>query len=167
MSFYTPLDDDDSVNGKLISVELFSSIADNINYLIDSNPVGKVIMVAYGLSGVPVPNPEIWQLCDGSEITNEHSPLRGNPTPNYATVGRYLRGYNTVGEIGNYGGANTKNLQHNHTGLTDGSGFEILVDTDNDGYTSVLHYHAISSDLSTSINFEPAHVRINHYIKIR
>lgn len=166
MSKYTPMDDDDTQYGDLMSVESFSAIATNINYLIDSVKPGKIYMVAVGIPGVPDPDPRFWQECDGSMITDENSPLRGHETPDYSDVGRYMRGYATIGEVGNYAGSHTKNLAHSHGGATGGTSTE-GTDNDDDMWNTRSHTHTISSDLNSPINFEPAHVRIKHFIKIR
>lgn len=171
MSLFTPLDDIAADLGDLVSVELFAGIATNLNYLIDCVPPGKIAGIMYGLPGVPAPDPKYWQLCDGSEITDADSPLRGGFTRDMATAGRYLRGYDSIGNVGNTGGANTKNLQHNHTGATsiiagiDPEQFK--TDSDNDEFNgSPFHTHTVANDLGTAINFEPPHVRVLFYLKI-
>lgn len=166
MSVFTPIDDDDTNHGDLLSVELFAKIADNVNYLIDSNPVGKVIMVLYGLTSVPLPDPNYWQLCDGSPIIDPLSPLVGFNTPDYTDVGRFLRGFSTLGQVGNFSGSHTKNLSHSHGGAT-GADMTDQCDNDNDFFGGVAHVHSITPNLGSAINFEPPHTRILHFIKIR
>jgi hypothetical protein len=163
---FNPIDDDLIDYGLINSSELFTAIADNLNYLIDSMPVGSVVPILIGLTGVPTPDPSVWQLCNGSMVTNPASPLRGSTTPDYATVGRYMRTFTTVGEIGNYGGSNTKDLTHNHDGQTGLQAGDDQSDTDNDHFTMADHRHTVSSDLTTAVNFEPSHIRVSHYIKI-
>lgn len=172
MSIFTPLDDDDVKAGTLVSVETFSSIADNINYLMDSAAVGKIAIILYGLPGVPIPNPKYWQEVDGSEVTEEDSPIRGTTLPNNKLRGQYLRGCDVIGDVGNHGGDNLKNLRHNHGGTTtilaDVDPETLHTNQDNDQYNCTpFHTHTLLGDLSATQNFEPAHIRIRTYMKIR
>lgn len=163
---FAPLDDTLSDSGDLVSVEVFQQIAHNCNYFIDSMPIGSVIQVMTGDGITPTPDPTIWQECDGSIVTNQASPLRDNPTPNYADVGgRYMRGYVNPGTIGFYGGSNTRNLTHNHGG-TQLNVQPRNADTDDDFTTAADHSHPIDFDLPSDHNMEPAHFKIKHYIKI-
>lgn len=162
------IDDDQSKFGALISVELFTQLAENINYLIDGLPIGSVIPVLVGLTGVPTPDPILWQECDGSSImdANPNSPLRNGNTPDYVTEGLYVRNYTTIGEVGNTGGSNTKDLSHDHGGITeDNPPMDNNADTDNDFWTGKNHHHSIASALGVE-NWEPSHCRVKHYIKI-
>jgi hypothetical protein len=170
MSLFTPLDDAISDLGDLFSVEMFSGIATDLNYLIDCVPPGKIAMIVYGVTGVPLPDSKYWQECDGAAITDPDSPLRGGNTPDMATLGRYLRGYDSIGNVGTTGGSNTKALSHSHTGLTNVMNTYIpdnmKTDSDNDEFNGdPTHKHSISSDLST-LNFEPPHVRVRFFLKI-
>ena len=164
---YNPIDNSYTEYGLINSSELFALLANNLNYLIDSMPIGSIVPVMYGMTGVPAPDPAIWQLCDGSAITNPASPLRGYSTPDYVTAGRYIKGYITVGEIGNFGGSNEMDAEHNHGGATGGDVGANGADTDNDKYTNIPgHTHTIAQALSVFINVEPARLLVNHYIKI-
>lgn len=172
MSVFTSIDDDEAALGDLLSVELFTKIATNLNYLIDSVPAGEIAAILYGLPGVPAPDPKYWQECDGSAITEEASPLRGGNTPDAATAGRYLRGYDSIGNVGTTSGSNTKDLSHSHggaTGIIAGiDPEEFHTDADNDQFNSTpYHTHTIASDLSAAQNFEPVHIRVRLYLKIQ
>jgi hypothetical protein len=170
MSVYSPIDDNVSTPGALVSKEAFEVLANNINYLIDSLPVGSIRCFVQGIPGMPDVDPSIWQECDGTAITNEFSELRGAATPDYrAAGGRYMRGFTNGGTIGNYGGSNTKTLNHSHGGQTnvsrdDGDG--------GNGEDSMFpvgppHSHGVPSDLGGTYNFEPVYTTVRHYIKIR
>lgn len=172
---FQEIDDNVADPGDLISVEAFQVVAHNINNLIDSMTPGTIIPVLTGFSGVPIPNPELWQLCDGSPITNVDSPLRGQNTPNYiepevgTSGGRYMRGYINAGTIGNYGGANLHSLAHNHNGgFTEYKDTPLAnADTDDDFMSVLGHRHAIGVGLPALINFEPEYVCVSHYLKIK
>lgn len=152
--------------GDLVSVELWSQLCDNVNHLLDAVPVGTITPILHGLAGVPVPDINIWQECDGTAITHPLSPIRNTLSPDYKTDGRYMRMFTNPGDIGNFDGANVKNLSHNHTGQTGfNADLATNADTDNDYWTALTHTHSISSDLGF-YNFEPIHCKIKHYIKI-
>lgn len=163
---FVQIDDNQTDFGDLVSVELFGQLCDNINHLIDAMPVGTIIPILYGLPGVPTPDADIWQECDGTTITHPLSPIRNTVAPDFKTDGRYMRMYSSIGEVGNFSGSNFKNLGHNHGGQTgENPSMSDNADTDDDFWTGKNHTHPISGDLGT-YNFEPIHVRIKHYIKI-
>ncbi len=87
---FTPIDDDITEYGDLVSVEMFQAIADNINHLIDGAQPGKIMMIATGITGVPDPDPKIWQLCDGSLITEPSSPMYGQYTRDMVSATRTI-----------------------------------------------------------------------------
>ena len=152
--------------GDLVSVEFFGQLGDNINHLIDALPVGSIVPIAHGFPGVALPDADIWQECDGSMIVHPLSPIRNTVAPDYKTDGRYMRMFDTIGEVGNFGGSNTKNLGHSHGGETqDNPGMATNADTDNDFWSGKNHRHSISADLGI-VNFEPVHHKVKHYIKI-
>lgn len=165
---FTPQDDDITKPGQLISFEAFGALANNINLLMDSMPPGSIIGICTEIPGCPVPDPTIWQECDGSLIDNQNSPLRNSNTPDYgASGGLYMRGFTTAGEIGNLGGSNTKDLIHSHTGSTSVNSDEgDNSEESKDRYTVFPHTHPIAADL-TDTNFEPVYIKIRHFMKIR
>lgn len=170
MSLFTPIDNDLTLYDEIVSVELFSAITAGLNYLIDATPVGTIMPILYGLTGVPAPDSEIWQLCDGSAITNVNSPLVGHNTPDF-TDGRMIKGAVSAGTPGTRGGSHTGDLRHNHGGSTSGLNWaphngQSKNDHDFHAFASG-HQHTISSDSSMSaVNLDPIHVKIKQYIKI-
>jgi hypothetical protein len=165
---FTPIDDDSSSRfGDLVSVETFTSIANDLNYLMDSMPIGSVIPVLIGLPGVSEPDSTIWKRCDGSILVDQNSKLHDHALPNLA--GLYMKGHTTLGEVGENGGSNTKAWDHNHGGLT--QPFSIPSDnsdTDSDYITvNSDHSHPMPSGLNVPVNIEPIHIRVVHYIKVR
>lgn len=152
--------------GDLVSVELWQQLCDNVNHLLDAMPVGTIIPIIHGLPGVPTPDTDIWQECDGTTISHPLSPIRNTVSPDYKTEGRYMRMYTSPGDIGNLSGSNIKNLTHDHSGHTgENPPMDNNADTDSDFWTGKNHTHIISADLG-EFNFEPLHCRIKHYIKI-
>lgn len=167
---YQPIDSDEAEVGSIVSNDaIFAKLAENLNYFIDSNQVGSVIWTLEGITGMPTPNPKIWQACDGSMITEPNSPLLGQLTPPLANVGGpgtgpYIKAVNTG--IGLFGGSNSMSLQHNHGGTVGpiGSGLD-QADQDDDLPIAAAHTHTIPSDLTT-YNVEPVHIHLKAYIKI-
>lgn len=164
MALFDKQDDDLSNYGELVSVEAFSAITKNLNYLIDSMPVGSIIPILAGMPGVPTPDPRLWQLCDGSMITEQRSELHDNPTPDFKD--RYSKGADSPGLAGQTGGANEKSFNHDHGGITS---FYDNADNSEFGVNFLTfhpHAHLISFDLPGTNNVEPSHFRVLHYIKI-
>jgi hypothetical protein len=162
---FTPLDDALTTEGNLVSVETFTAIANGLAYLQDSMPVGTEVVVLTGFPGVPTPNPQIWQLCDGSLVTNQNSPLRNQNTPNRASTGFLHRGA-AAGQVGLTGGTNTKDFTHAHGGLTGVfTPRPNNLDEEDVFNEGIAHAHGIFQDLSVR-NVEPPNIRLNHYIKI-
>lgn len=159
--------DNDVVDaGDLVSVEAFTEIANAINQLLDSCPLGACCPIATGIPGVPTPNPTIWQLANGDPITEPLSPLFGQNTIDMRD--RYLKGANNNGEVGGYGGSNTVSVQHSHTGFTEPvDPAELKGDNSNGYWSTIAHKHSITPDLPTAENFEPVHMTCFHYMRIR
>jgi hypothetical protein len=162
---FTPLDDDLSTYGELISVEAFQGIATGINYLIDSMAPGQIICILTGLPGCPTPDSRLWQLCDGSLITDENSDLRGSNTPDMRD--RFMKGANTPGEAGTASGSNTKTFAHSHGGVTQANPAPDNGEFGVNYLTIYSHTHTIPTALAAAVNVEPVHYRVEHYIKIR
>lgn len=166
---FVPQDDSPtSTFGKLVSVETFEGLTANLNYLVDSMPIGSKVMILLGLAGVPTPDPTIWKICEGGVVTDQNSPLRGSTLPD--DRGLYPKGATTVGEAGlTAPGQNLKSFAHNHGGNT--QDFEISddnSDTDEDYITvDKDHHHGIETDLSGPYNVEPPHIRAAWFIKVR
>lgn len=162
-------DIDDNIRdfGDLTSVELFTAIADNMNYLIDSCPVGEIAMIITGLHiNQPALDATIWQECDGSAITETLSPLLGQNTPDLRDA--YLMGTTNLGSVGVISGSHTRNLTHNHGGVTSEEGITPnAVDDSNSRLNHIAHTHPVPTDMTTPVNYEPAYYKLRHYIKIR
>lgn len=165
---YSPIDDTGADKfGNLVSIETFSALANNLNALLDSMPIGSKVPILVGLAGVPTPDPTIWRLCEGGVVTDPNAKLHDQTLPD--DRGSFPKGSTTIGQSGVKAGTSTASWSHNHGGNTgDWDMGDDNSDTDDD-YITVhkLHHHPISSDLTTPVNVEPAHIRVKFYIKIR
>lgn len=119
--------------------EALKKVIYNINYLIGFQPIGKLMFYSFGQDGLPAIDETVWQLCDGTEITNPNSPLRTigvstRFTPNLLTSNKYLRGAPDQRNT-DTGGSNTFSFPHNHGGGLTGTDFpsgEFLYEADGD-----------------------------------
>jgi hypothetical protein len=163
---FIPLDDTLAAKfGDLVSTETFSTLTSNLNYLIDSMPVGSIMPIMYGLQGVPLPDPSMWLLCEGGTVQDQNSKLHGQAIPDLR--GNYLKGASSIGLAGRSAGSNTKNFAHSHGGQTQrNSNGSDNGDSDDDYITIYEHSHPISVDLGVK-NIEPLNICIRFYLKIR
>jgi len=63
-----------------INEETLKKFIRNNNFLVDLIPLGTIIWININYNGVNQPDAYYFQLCDGSEITASHSPLKTNST---------------------------------------------------------------------------------------
>lgn len=148
--------------------ETYRKIGLNNNWLIDLRPVGTIAFININQAGGGPPDPNIWQECNGSEITNPNSPLRSigvnqNFVPDLRD--RYLRA--AASTFGNtQAGSQEHNLQHNHaTGFPSsvGPGME---DKGDRNYR-VPHTHSIAVQYNNPTVFNsPAYVHYIAYMKV-
>lgn len=173
------IDDADAVAGDLVSTDLFSAICTNLNTLMVSIPVGTIMPVLSGISGIPEPDTNVWELCDGHPVSNQASPIRNRNTPDLTTPGAggpespFLKGALSIGQAGNgngpenYGGAHYPPwLAHSHTGGTGDYAAPQSISNGNTWFTWVTdHVHGITSDLAGS-QVLPVNITIKCYIKV-
>jgi hypothetical protein len=165
--------DDDLISkfGDIVATELMQSFKDNIDFMSSFCPIGEVIPILVGMPGVPDPDPNIFQECDGSEITNENSPLRsqgGSPrfTPNM--IGRYIRVPVNFGLSGNSGGYNTTlQFKHSHGGRTDTVGTGGAIRSGFNKRHARSHSHEIKESFTTPVNVEPRFYTVKFYMRIQ
>ena len=148
--------------------ETYLKIAQNNNWLIDLRPIGSIAFININQQGGGTPDPNIWQECNGSEITNPNSPLRSiginqNFVPDMRDT--YLRCHS--GATGNpQGGSQDHNLAHSHnTGgpSATGGGME----DKGDRRFRVNHNHAVATQYSNPTYFDaPAYIQYIAYMKI-
>lgn len=174
MSNSSKIDLDNVANfSDVVSYNLAGSMKLNIDFLQGVCAVGMIAPILTGLPGVPEPDSNIWQLCDGSEITNENSPLRSlganlHYTPNM--IDRFVMMVKPGGQSsGTLGGENnTFALRHNHGGYTGSVG------TNGNGRHShsqreaaFSHNHTIAQDFIFAVNFEPPYYTVKFYMRIQ
>lgn len=63
-----------------INEETLKKLIRNANFLADLIPLGTIIWININRENVDPPDPYYWQICNGGEITANHSPLKTNPT---------------------------------------------------------------------------------------
>lgn len=161
-------DIDDSLKnfGSLVSIELFSQLAQAANAGLECTGIGEVAVILEIPGMTPALDPTIWVPCEGGFVNEPLSPINGQPIPDERD--RFLKGADSLGTSGTLGGSNTHNFQHNHTGFTEDAPTGGTIADESDGYwVSVPHKHSIPSDLATPVNWEPRHLRVRHFLKIR
>jgi hypothetical protein len=166
------IDSDDLKFGEIISEEISTLLKNNIDLLTHIVPIGEMTPIMTNIPGVENPDPNIWQECDGSEITNINSPLRSigdqkRYTPNMTD--RYLKIPNIFGQSGQEGGLNdTYIFRHNHGGYT--GYFTAPEDGDSSSgqyMTKKSHRHTINYSFNYAINVEPPFYTVKWYMRIQ
>lgn len=172
MSLSEKIDTDLQSNfGDLVSYELTELLKLNIDFMQAFCPVGGVAAIMVGIPGVPLPNPEFWQECDGSEITNPNSPLRTqgpiiNTTPNL--IEKYIRMPISFGQAGVSGGFNSTSLfRHNHGGRTGDADPGNDIDDGSSIQDAVSHTHTIDYAFPNPVNVEPPYYTVKFYMRIQ
>lgn len=157
--------------GDIVAWQLSTALKVNIDFMSAFCPVGNIVPILVGMTGVPTPDSNIWQECDGSEIVNENSPLRsqgGSPryTPNM--IDKYLRVPTNFGLSGNQGGVNaTLVFKHNHGGTTNTVSTGGDVDSGHNKRHTKNHSHKINTSFSNPINIEPPFYTVKFYMRIQ
>lgn len=170
MSNFSPIDNNLCTFGKVHSRELASDLRKNLEHLYYTVPVGGICAIASDMPGCPNPNPNIWQVCDGSEITNPNSPIRSLPGNNRFTpnlTNRYIRLWTqTVGQVGQLVGSNEANFHHSHSTSEVGVGPSEGAADDKGNPDANPHSHSINGQLGV-INVEPPAVLLKFYMRIQ
>lgn len=171
MGMAAKIDDNLAAFGNIHSQELADALRAGIETMYQMCPVGGVYPIMTNIAGAPDPN--IWQRCDGSEITNPNSPLRsvgGSPryTPNIAD--RFIKMTTVLGTVGSVGGASAYGpLSHWHD-LSPVTANDMDVDGDKDGEpdTRETHNHTINGDwMGLYMPLIPVHYVVRFYVKIQ
>lgn len=168
---FTAIQDEEVKNLVSSHEESIRKVIRNLNYLGNAQPLGTIKFVNVNQPGVPPVDVNMYQYCDGSEITSPTSPLRTiglnlSFTPNLVDL--FPRGAPT--DTGNpTGGTNAWNLAHSHgdfTGGQDANG-SINGEGGDERKSNNNHSHPIDSDLSDQIVDAPAHVGMAPFMKIK
>lgn len=172
MTTPSKINDDDLQFGDIISNEVKTSLKNTIDFLSAMVAIGEIAPIMTNIPGVPTPDPNIWQECNGSEITNENSPLRTvgatiNTTPDMRE--HYIKVPLIFGTSGVPGGENDTYLfRHDHGGLSGGHVAPDDVDSGNDLDEAVgTHYHTISYDFNFLVNVEPPFYTVKFFMRIQ
>lgn len=159
--------------GDIVSVELAESLRINIDFLQSVCAIGQIAPILVGLPGVPMPDENIWQECDGSEIINENSPLRSKGEEKHFTPDMRERFIMMVKpgsqDAGTPGGENnTYAFKHNHGGYTGSVGSN--GDTDHSHSVreaAFSHNHTIGDSFNYPVNVEPPYYTVKYYMRIQ
>jgi len=164
------ISEDDLKFGRIYSNDFATSLYNNAIILNSMIPLGMVVPIMTNIVGVPEPDPNMWQECNGNEIINENSPLRTvgevrNYTPNL--IESYIKIPTSFGLSGTEGGINIFKFTHNHTGHTPNHENPTNVDPDHQlGQAAHFHNHPVNNDLS-EFNIEPPYQTVKFYIRIQ
>ena len=174
---YTPVHQEEVGLDKSINEESKRKLIHNINWLLDLAPIGEIVYINVNLSGQP--DPDRWQICDGSEITNPKSPLKTDPNPpntqrfvpdlrnTYARFSPNTTSNNIVNSTSPSAvGSQFHALSHNHGGTGSAGGGGGL-DDDPERLSGGSHAHGIVSNFSSAEFIDsPAYVFFNAYMKV-
>ena len=170
---FNKLDNDLGEFGAIHSQELAFNLRKNFEILFGTLQIGEIVPIMTNIPGVPTPDANIWQLCDGSEITNLASPLRSLPsdprfTPDLSD-NRYPRMKTTaLGTIGNSGGTNqSPDLTHTHN-IVEHEYTDKTIDGDKDGVPDVSekHTHTVPPEPLGIFDMEPSFSSVNYFMRI-
>lgn len=156
--------------GKIVSFEFAETLLNNFSVLDALIPIGAIVPIMVNIPNVPQADGNIWQECDGSEITNENSPLRSiggvtNFVPDMRD--RYVKVPAAFGLAGGQGGVNQYDFTHNHSGYTEFHEAPAGMDrSDNANQARQFHRHTVQTDLSV-INTEPPFFTVKFYMRIQ
>jgi hypothetical protein len=172
MAPYVGLDDDLATFGAVVSQELATQIKQNVDYLQKSIPIGMICPIMVHITGISLPDPNYWQLCDGSEITNPNSPCRSTATTHRFTPNlteSFIRVFNaTTAESGSFGGQNqTTAFSHNHSGNTGIHSPPEGAASNRNIYNVADHSHPIAADLTLDVDMQPPYYTVKYYMKIQ
>lgn len=167
---FTPMHREEASYQTPTHQELVRKFARNFNFLGNLIPVGAIIYVEINKVGVPAPDENVWQLCNGDEITNVNSPLRSvgiiqRFTPNL--LGKHPRSAMDP-NLNTQGGTYSYDLSHSHGGATGANTPPAPNTLEQDGPRRVgpTHTHSISVDLKDVVLDFPAAVKYVPYMKI-
>lgn len=170
---FTPMHDEEVANLFSGNEESFRKMVRNLNYLGDFVPIGKILVFNNAQPGASLIDPNTWQYCDGSEITNPLSPIRSQGAnirhvPNMTN--RYIRSAANASDNGT-GGQQSVNFSHDHGGFT---GFDTppgpimyQEDDENSNFVRVAHNHSITEHSVGTLSWDcPAYFYVGAYLKI-
>ena len=171
---FTPIHDEEASVEASFNEQTVKKIIRNINFLGDLVPLGTILTANINQVGAAPLDPNVWQLCDGSEITNSNSPLRTigfiqNFVPNIDE--KYIKA--APATTGNaQAGTWTFPVGHDHGGNTGDRNPSSPIAYEKDEGNGVRriggsHTHSIGSALG-NINIDfPKWLKVAAYMKIQ
>jgi len=180
------IDENVSDFGGIVSIEMMQQFKAAVEHLQLSIPIGQIAPIyIYDFPEFPLLNLDVWQECDGGIIINDKSPLYNPETPEdlSGTIDelkvnrvpdmrdRYIRMSKALGEDGDFGGYNSYDFGHNHSGSTSVHIWNTNgADANNIGNAHTdaryVHAHSVYSDLTNEINVEPPFFGLKFYMRI-
>lgn len=149
-----------------VATALWKKSAEVMQYISASVPIGKVIWVRATQDLLPeMPDPKYWKELDGTAVANANSPLNGWVTPDIR--GHFLK-HPSISETNQtLGGADTRNLTHNHGGVTAAAwnGGAFNADNDDERAGPFWHAHGIDNWVAT-FDIKPPYRDLRFYIRI-
>lgn len=169
---FNKLDSDDFQYGDVISFERSTDLKENIDLLSIAVPIGEIVPIMVGIPGVPTPDSNIWQECNGAEIINQNSPLRsiGDQQKFVPDMrNRYIKVPQIFGQSGLAGGINESYIfRHNHGGITGAHNAPEDGDSSNDQFrTTTRHTHTIAYSFDFAMNVEPPFITVRFFMRIQ
>lgn len=166
---FTSIEDAEVEVTRPVSDELVRKIIQNVNMLAELAKIGQIISIAVNQPGVSAPNPAQFQQCDGSEITQENSPLQSTGgftryTPDLRK--HFIRGAPNEAANGYTAAELTNNLSHTHSTTNVCTGVVGEEGDERHGYADLCHNHGVNADLSTADPIDLAYVKTVFYLKI-
>lgn len=168
---FTTIHDEEVSLNRPSQEELLRKFFQNLNMLSELAIIGSIEAFALNQPGVESPDASVFQLSDGSEITDPDSPLKTVGITNRFTPdmrSRYLRAADASTNAGNEaGGDATVNLSHSHGGTTGVHSAGLAGEEGNDDVAvSQHHAHPINADLNSAEPLDPAYQQVAFYLKI-
>lgn len=164
-SIYTPIHDEEMRLNVPVHEELKRKVIHNFNFIGSLVPIGQIILINVNQPGVPYPDPNYFQLCDGTQIVHPSSTLYGQYTPNWTE--RFIR-LAVDPRDNSQGGNNIFSFKHKHGGATGTFNPDRRVgDEGDERLESRPHSHGIGDSLDENrvVNF-PKGIYLSAFMKI-
>ena len=166
---YTPVHNEEVAYQSPINEETVKKIVYNNNWLLDLMPLGSIVAIQTNQAGGGTPDANIYQFCDGSEITNSNSPIRSiglNQRFVPDLRAKFPRAANNA-TTNPTGGSWDHNLSHAHgTGGPSTVGNTITANK-GDRRRRDFHSHDVPEQYEDPTTIEtPAYITYNLYMKI-
>lgn len=165
---FTSIEDAEVAYGKPVSEEVIRKMIQNSNLIGALCPIGSFRHMQINQPGAFPPNVKLWQMSDGTEITDPDSPLKSVvPTSRFTNDMRnnYVRGAPDEATNG-FTGSATTDLSHSHDTGTTCTAIDGEEGDERRGYATLCHNHDMARDLSTAEPLDVANQQLAIYVKI-